>query len=87
MRSRWKATLPLRDVAWSADSKRIAFIADLPGDVPSAQLWTAGADGSTLAKHAEFKGYARLHAFLPTDQSSLSFSLKVCRALRDRCSP
>src|SRR5436305_3167899 len=26
---------PLRDVAWSADSKRIVFIADLPGDAPS----------------------------------------------------
>src|ERR1700679_238678 len=50
-----EGNLLLRDVAWSGDSKRIAFIADLPGDVPSAQLWTAAADGSALAKHADLK--------------------------------
>ena len=33
--------LALRDVSWSPDSKQIAFIADLPGDVPAAQVWTA----------------------------------------------
>src|SRR5438445_165523 len=38
--------LLLRDVAWSPDSKQIAFLADLLGDVPSAQLWTSAADGS-----------------------------------------
>src|ERR1700689_1887271 len=45
--------LALRDVPWSTDSRRIAFIADLPGDVPAAQVWVAAADGSgTPAKHA-----------------------------------
>jgi hypothetical protein len=33
--------LRLRDVAWSSDSKRIAFVADLAGDVTAAQVWTA----------------------------------------------
>jgi dipeptidyl aminopeptidase/acylaminoacyl peptidase len=60
-----EGNLALRDVAWSADSKRIAFIADLPGDVPSAQLWTAGADGSALMKHADLKGYAQAPRFSP----------------------
>lgn len=55
----------LRDVAWSADSKRIAFIADLAGDVPSAQVWIAAVDGSTPVKHAELKGYAQSPHFSP----------------------
>ena len=57
--------LPLRDVAWSADSKRLAFIADLPGEVPAAQVWIAGADGSAPVKHAELKGYAESPRFSP----------------------
>ena len=63
--------LPLRDVAWSADSKRIAFIADLPGEVPAAEIWTAAADGSGPAKHAELKGYAQTPRFSP-DGSKLA---------------
>ena len=57
--------LPIRNVAWSADGKRIAFIADLPGDVPSAQIWTAAADGSTPMKHVELKGYVQAPRFSP----------------------
>ena len=41
-----EANLSLRDVAWSADGKRLAFIADLPGEVPAAQVWTSAADSS-----------------------------------------
>ena len=55
----------LRDVAWSADSKRIAFIADLAGDVPAAQVWIAAVDGSSPVKHAELKGYAQSPRFSP----------------------
>jgi dipeptidyl aminopeptidase/acylaminoacyl peptidase len=66
-----EGNLPLRDLAWSADSKSIAFIADLPGDVPAAQVWTAGADGSNPAKHAELKGYAQAPRFSP-DGSKLA---------------
>ena len=60
-----EGNLPLRDVAWSADSKRIAFIADLPGDVPAAQVWTAAADGSAPWKHVELKGYVQTPRFSP----------------------
>ena len=28
-----------RDVTWSADSRHIAWLDDLPGDVPASQLW------------------------------------------------
>jgi dipeptidyl aminopeptidase/acylaminoacyl peptidase len=63
--------LALRDAAWSADSKRIAFIADLAGDVPAGQLWIAGADGSAPVKHAELKGYAEAPRFSP-DGSKLA---------------
>jgi dipeptidyl aminopeptidase/acylaminoacyl peptidase len=60
-----EANLPLRDVGWSADSKRLAFIADLPGDVPAAQIWTAAADGSAPVRHAELKGYVEAPRFSP----------------------
>ena len=63
--------LPLREAAWSPDGKRIAFLADLPGDVPAAQVWIANADGSSLAKHAELKGYAQDPRFAP-DGSKLA---------------
>jgi dipeptidyl aminopeptidase/acylaminoacyl peptidase len=66
-----EGNLPLRDVAWSADSKRIAFIADLPGDVPAAQVWTAPAEGSAPKKHAELKGYVQAPRFSP-DGSKLA---------------
>ncbi|HWY21643.1 MAG TPA: S9 family peptidase [Candidatus Acidoferrum sp.] len=63
--------LSLRDVAWSPDSKRIAFIAELPGDVPAAQVWTAAADGSAVVKHAELKGNVEAPRFSP-DGSKLA---------------
>ena len=56
--------LPLRGLAWSADSKTLAFLADLPGDAPSAQVWTVAA-GSAPVKRAELKGYAQLPTFSP----------------------
>lgn len=60
-----KDDLALRDAAWSADSKRIAFVAELPGSAPSAQIWTAAADGSGLAQHAELRGYVQTLRFSP----------------------
>ena len=62
---------PLRDVVWSGDSKRLAFLADLPGDIPAAQLYVAATDGSATVKHAELKGYAQSPRFSP-DGSKLS---------------
>jgi len=66
-----EGNLPLRDVAWSWDGKHIAFVADLPGDVPAAQVWTAGADGRAPVKHAELKGYVQDPRFAP-DGSKLA---------------
>jgi len=66
-----EGNLALREVAWSADSQHLAFIADHAGDVPAAQLWTAAADGSALRKHAELKGYAQEPRFSP-DGSKLA---------------
>ncbi|MFY9741706.1 MAG: S9 family peptidase [Candidatus Sulfotelmatobacter sp.] len=62
----------LRDAAWSPDSKTLVFIADLPGESPSAQLWTAEKDGSNAAKHAELKGYVQALRYSP-DGSKISF--------------
>jgi dipeptidyl aminopeptidase/acylaminoacyl peptidase len=63
--------LPLRDVAWSSNSECIAFVADLPGDAPAAQVWTAGFDGNSPVKHAELKGYVQDPRFAP-DGSKLA---------------
>lgn len=63
--------LPLRDVAWSPESKRIAFVADLPGEVTAAQVWTATVDGSAPVKHGELKGYVQAPRFSP-DGSKLA---------------
>jgi dipeptidyl aminopeptidase/acylaminoacyl peptidase len=57
--------LELRDVSWSRDSKQIAFIADLAGDVPAAQIFTAALDGGAPVKRAEVKGYAATPTFSP----------------------
>lgn len=54
-----------RDVAWSADSRHIAWLADLPGDVPAAQLWAASPDGSRLTRLADLKGYAQTPRYSP----------------------
>jgi dipeptidyl aminopeptidase/acylaminoacyl peptidase len=66
-----ESKLELRDVAWSADGTHLAFLADLPGGTPAAELWTSAPDGSNLAKHAELKGYAQMPRFSP-DGSTLS---------------
>jgi dipeptidyl aminopeptidase/acylaminoacyl peptidase len=66
-----EANLPLREVAWSADSKQLAFIADLPGEVPAAQIWTTAVDGSVPVKHADLKGYVESPRFAP-DGSKLA---------------
>jgi len=60
-----EGNLPLRDVAWSADGRRLAFIADLPGDVPAAQIWTAAVDGGVPVRHAGLKGYVESPRFSP----------------------
>ena len=63
--------LELRSVSWSADSKQLTFIADLPGNIPAAQLWTASSDGSNLTKRADLKGFADAPTFSP-DGSKLA---------------
>ena len=66
-----ESKLQLRDLTWSPDSKRLAFIADLPGDTPAAQLWIAAIDGGAPVKHAELKGYTQSPLFSP-DGSKLA---------------
>jgi dipeptidyl aminopeptidase/acylaminoacyl peptidase len=57
--------LDLRAAAWSTDSKQLVFLADLPTEAPSAQLWTAPADGGAPTKRAELKGNADAPSFSP----------------------
>src|SRR5579863_7703335 len=57
--------LALRNVAWSADSKQVVFLADLPEDLPAAQVWTSPIDGGMPVKRGELKGYADLPTFSP----------------------
>ncbi len=63
--------LPLRSVAWSADSRQLVFLADLPTDAPSAQLWTAAIDAAAPIKRADLKGNADAPSFSP-DGSKLA---------------
>jgi dipeptidyl aminopeptidase/acylaminoacyl peptidase len=67
-----KSDLSLRDVTWSSDSKLLAFVADLPGDVPSAQIWTVAPGGTALTQHAELKGNLQSLRFSP-DGLKLAF--------------
>lgn len=63
--------LALRTAAWSADSKQLVFLADIPGEAPSAQVWTAAIDGSAPVKRVELKGYVDAPSFSP-DGSKLA---------------
>ena len=56
---------PVREVAWSSNSKSVAWLADLPGDAPASELWMAAADGSGSAKLADLKGFAQTVKFAP----------------------
>ena len=58
-------SLTARDITWSADSHHIAWLGDLPGDVPASQLWAAAADGGGLVKLADLKGYAETPRYSP----------------------
>lgn len=60
-----EGNVPLRGVAWSPDSKQLAFLADLPGDAPAAQLWTAPADSGTPSKRADLQGNVDRPTFSP----------------------
>lgn len=57
--------LELRAAAWSPDSKQLAFLADVPGEAPSAQLWTAPVGGGAPTKRADLKGNADAVTFSP----------------------
>lgn len=54
-----------RDITWSADSHRLAWLTDLPGEKPAAQVWTASADGSGAEKIATLNGYAETPRYSP----------------------
>jgi len=55
----------IRELTWSADSRHLAWITDLPEDKPAAQLWTAHADGSGLKQLANVNGFAQTPRYSP----------------------
>jgi len=57
--------LSLRSVCWSPDSKQVAFLADIEGDAPAAQVWTAIAATGVPTKRAELKGNVDTPRFSP----------------------
>lgn len=63
--------LSLRSVCWSADSKQLAFLADLQGTAPAAQVWTVGLGSSSASKRVELKGNVDAPSFSP-DSSKLA---------------
>src|SRR5579871_5571292 len=60
-----------RDITWSADSRHIAWLSDLSGDKPAAELWTASPGSADLTRLADLKGYAENPRYSP-DGSKLS---------------
>jgi dipeptidyl aminopeptidase/acylaminoacyl peptidase len=54
-----------REVAWSANSRRLAWLNDLPGDKPASELWAAALEGSDAVKLTELHGYAQSPRFSP----------------------
>jgi dipeptidyl aminopeptidase/acylaminoacyl peptidase len=54
-----------RDLTWSADSNHLAWLADGPGERPSAELWTAKTDGSQKVLLTTLNGYAQTPRFAP----------------------
>jgi dipeptidyl aminopeptidase/acylaminoacyl peptidase len=54
-----------RDIAWSADSKQLAFLADILGEKPEAEVYTAGVGGGTPTKVTDLKGYVDDPQFSP----------------------
>ncbi len=55
----------IREVTWSADSRSIAWLRDVPGDKPSSQLWSSSADGAGVTRRAVFNGYAQTPRYSP----------------------
>jgi len=60
-----------REVAWSADSRRVAWLNDLPGEKPVSELWSASGDGGDLKQLATLRGYADNPRYSP-DGTKLS---------------
>lgn len=54
-----------RDVSWSANSPRIAWLSDLPGEKPASELWSAASDGTDAVKLADLSGWAQAPRFSP----------------------
>src|SRR6185369_10176228 len=57
--------LPVREVTWSPDSTHIAFIADLAGEKPAAEVYLADAGDGSSRKLAEFRGFVSTPRFSP----------------------
>jgi hypothetical protein len=55
----------IREVTWSADSRHLAWLCDMPGEKPASQLWSSLADGADLMGRAVFDGYAQTPRYSP----------------------
>ena len=55
----------VREVTWSADSRHSAWLTDLEGEAPVAQVWTASPDGSGAEKLSDLKGFAQTLRYSP----------------------
>ena len=55
----------IREVTWSADSRHIAWLCDVPGEKPASQLWSSAADGADVMRRAVFDGYAQTPRYSP----------------------
>src|SRR5580704_18344470 len=59
----------IREVTWSADSRHIAWLCDVPGEKPASQLWSSSPDGADDLRRANFDGYAQTIRYSPDSKS------------------
>jgi len=57
--------LEARELAWSPDSQKVAFIADENSAIPASQLWIADVKGLNSHKLANLRGYVSTPSFSP----------------------
>jgi dipeptidyl aminopeptidase/acylaminoacyl peptidase len=55
----------IREVAWSPDSRHLAWLNDMPGEKPASQLWSSSSEGADLTRRATFDGYAQTLRYSP----------------------
>lgn len=61
--------LPMREMTWSPDGRKIVFLADEAGSAPAAQLYLLDVESRKLRKVADLQGYVSAPKFAPDSKT------------------